>query len=59
MFIKIETLSPDLLDAYDAEYDRISQVYEKRKPVLDAYEKWLSFWNDFVVFTVCSFFYYI
>jgi hypothetical protein len=54
-FLSIETLSPDLLDAYDAEYERICQLYEKRKPVLDAYNKWLSFWNDFVAFTVCYF----
>jgi hypothetical protein len=53
ILISIETLSPDLLDAYDAEFERISQLYEKRKPVLDAYHKWLSFWNDFVAFTVC------
>lgn len=52
--MKIETLSPDILDAYDAEYERIHQLYEKRKPVLDAYEKWLTFWNDFVAFTVNS-----
>ena len=55
MFVSIETLSSDLLDTYDAEYERICQLYEKRKPVIDAYEKWLSFWNDFVVFTVYSF----
>ena len=51
-FMLLETLSPDLLDAYDAEFERILQLYEKRKPVIDAYEKWLSFWNDFVSFTV-------
>jgi len=49
---KIENLSADLLDAYDAEYERINQLYEQRKPILDAYEKWLTFWNDFVAFTV-------
>lgn len=49
---RIETLTPEILDAYDAEYERINQLYEKRKPILDAYEKWLSFWNDFVAFTV-------
>jgi hypothetical protein len=53
--LDFEILSPDLLDAYDAEYERIYQLYQKRKPVLDAYEKWLSFWNDFVDFTVCYF----
>lgn len=47
-----ETLSSDLLDAYDAEYDRLFQFYQKRKPVLDAYEKWHSFWKDYLVFTV-------
>lgn len=52
LWIEIETLSPELLDAYDAEYERIHQLYEKRKSVLDAYEKWLTFWNDFVAFTV-------
>ncbi|CAF2666978.1 unnamed protein product [Rotaria sp. Silwood2] len=49
-----QTLSPDILDAYDVEYERISQLYEKRKPIIDAYEKWLSFWNDFVSFTKAS-----
>ncbi|CAF1330707.1 unnamed protein product [Adineta steineri] len=49
-----ETLSADLLDAYDAEYERIAQLYQKRKPVIDAYEKWLTFWNDFVTFTKAS-----
>ncbi len=58
-FISLEILSPDLLDAYDAEFERILQLYEKRKPVLDAYEKWLSFWNDFIAFTVCFCFYFI
>jgi hypothetical protein len=43
------------LDEYDAEFERICQLYEKRKPVIEAYEKWLSFWNDFVAFTVCIF----
>ncbi|UJR07856.1 hypothetical protein I4U23_012139 [Adineta vaga] len=52
--LDFETLSPELLDAYDAEYERMSQLYEKRKPVLDAYHKWLSFWNEFVVFTKAS-----
>jgi hypothetical protein len=52
ILFNIEILSPDLLDAYDAEYERINQLYQKRKPVIDAYEKWLSFWNDFVAFTV-------
>ncbi|CAF0869418.1 unnamed protein product [Rotaria sordida] len=49
-----QTLSSDILDAYDAEYERINQLHEKRKPIVDAYEKWLSFWNDFVVFTKAS-----
>ncbi|CAF5066790.1 unnamed protein product [Rotaria sp. Silwood1] len=49
-----QILSPDILDAYDTEYERINQLYEKRKPILDAYEKWLSFWNDFVAFTKAS-----
>ena len=52
LFVCIETLSADLLDAYDAEYERIAQLYEKRRPVIEAYEKWLAFWNDFVAFTV-------
>ncbi|CAF1037891.1 unnamed protein product [Rotaria magnacalcarata] len=52
--LDFETLTPDILDAYDAEYERISQFYEKRKPILDAYEKWLSFWHDFVAFTKAS-----
>lgn len=51
-FVSIENLSADLLDEYDAEYERIYQIYEKRKPILDAYEKWLTFWNEFVAFTV-------
>lgn len=48
----LDTLSADLLDAYDAEYERVAHLYEQRKPVIDAYDKWLTFWNDFVAFTV-------
>ncbi|CAF3117056.1 unnamed protein product [Rotaria sp. Silwood2] len=52
--LDFENLSSDLLDAYDAELERISQLYKKRQPVLDAYNKWLSFWNEFVAFTKAS-----
>ncbi|CAF1260531.1 unnamed protein product [Adineta ricciae] len=52
--LDFETLSPELLDAYDTEYERVSELYENRKQVLDAYHKWLSFWNDFVTFTKAS-----
>ena len=50
--ICVEPLTPELLDVYDAEYDRILQLYEKRRPVLDAFNKWFSYWNDFVAFMV-------
>lgn len=49
-----EPLSADLLDWYDAEFERLSALYEKRKPILDAYEKWLRFWNEFVAFQKSS-----
>ncbi|CAF0861300.1 unnamed protein product [Adineta steineri] len=52
--LDFETLSPELLDAYDAEYERILQLYEKRKPILDAYNKWFSFWEEFVAFIKTS-----
>ncbi|UJR38308.1 hypothetical protein I4U23_030978 [Adineta vaga] len=52
--LDFENLSADLLDAYDAEYERIAQLYEKRRPVIDAYDKWVTFWNDFVAFTKAS-----
>lgn len=52
--LEAESLSADLLDGYDAEYERVNQLYERRKPILDAYEKWLTFWNDFVAFTKAS-----
>ncbi|CAF1524054.1 unnamed protein product, partial [Adineta ricciae] len=52
--LDLETLSADLLDAYDAEYERVAQLFEKRRPVIEAYEKWLTFWNDFVAFTKAS-----
>ena len=48
----LDSLSSDLLDAYDAHFERMSQLYEQRKPLLDAYEKWLAFCNDFLAFTV-------
>jgi hypothetical protein len=35
-FVRIETLSVDFLDAYDVEYECISQLYEERKRALDA-----------------------
>lgn len=47
-----EKLTADLLDVYDTEYERIRQLYEKRKPMLDAFEKWAEFWKEFVEFTV-------
>ena len=48
----LESLSSHLLDAYDAHFERMSQLYEQRKPILDAYDKWLAFCNDFAAFTV-------
>ncbi|CAF0804466.1 unnamed protein product [Rotaria sordida] len=52
--LDFENLSLDLFDAYDIELERISQLYKKRQPVLDAYNKWLSFWNEFVAFIKAS-----
>ncbi|CAM4874743.1 unnamed protein product [Rotaria socialis] len=52
--LDFENLSSELLDAYDTELERITQLYKKRQPVLDAYDRWLSFWNEFVLFTKAS-----
>ncbi|CAF4969469.1 unnamed protein product [Rotaria sp. Silwood1] len=52
--LDFENISSDLLDAYDTEFERITQLYKKRQPVLDAYNKWFSFWNEFVAFTKAS-----
>ena len=50
--LNAKKITADLLDAYDAEYERISQLYQRRQPVLDAFDKWNSFWNEYVAFTV-------
>lgn len=50
--LNAKKITADLLDAYDAEYERLSQLYQRRQPVLDAFDKWNSFWNEYVAFTV-------
>jgi len=52
--IDFEQLSPELLDRYDNELIRIEELYEIRKPILDVYNKWFSFWNDYMAFEKSS-----
>ncbi|CAF1264865.1 unnamed protein product, partial [Didymodactylos carnosus] len=49
-----EKLSPEKLDKYDRELERLEQLYIVRQPIIDSYKLWLNTWNEFVKFNQWS-----
>jgi len=48
--VDFENITPDTLDQCDREYDRLDDLYRRRKPVLDAYEQWKILAQQFAEF---------
>lgn len=50
--MNLENITPDTLDQCDREYDRLDDLYRRRKPVLDAYEQWKILAQQYAEFQV-------
>ena len=53
----LEPLTSELLDEYESELKRLLILFNDRQPVLNAFDKWFSFWNEFLQFNVRVFFF--